>query len=332
MRAHVALAGLLALVLVAGAPRVARAQTASRALDRNWSAHPAVVSVTPKTRDVFAISDMHGHYGHTVDLLRGNGLIAARPATPSAVQWTGGKATLVVVGDMIDKDSKSVQTLDLVRALQKNARAAGGDVVVLMGNHEAEFLANPENAKATRTGAWEGMSTELHAMHVDPHDVANGTDAAGRGAWLRNLPLGAKVGDSYFFTHSGDTGGKTVPELEASVRDSLRARGFAGKAAIGPHSVLEADDWYGRSAGVPVAKENAKKLGVDHIVFGHDPNGLSKVGQTIEAKRIVATKNGTLVKIDTGMAYGHKGRLLHIDLKTDAASSLGRHGGEKKVY
>lgn len=304
---------------------------AAGALGRDWTAHPAIVDVTPPSRHVFALSDMHGHYGHTVDLLHGNGLIAGKPASLGQVQWTGGKATLVVVGDLIDKDRKSVETLDLVRALQKSAAASGGHVVVVMGNHEAEFLANPENGKASRTGRWEGMSTELRAMRVNPADVARGTDAGGRGAWLRSLPLGARVGD-YFFAHSGDTGGKTIPQLERGIQRSLDTHGFAGKAAVGASSILEADEWYGRSAHDATARDNAKKLGVEHIVFGHDPSGLAHVPNTVEAKRIVATKDRTLVKIDTGMAYGHKGRLLHLDLEADTATSLGRKGGAKPIY
>ena len=50
---------------------------------------------------------------------------------------------------MIDKGSSSLEVLDFVMALQADAKKGGGTVIVTLGNHEAEFLVDPNNSKAS---------------------------------------------------------------------------------------------------------------------------------------------------------------------------------------
>jgi hypothetical protein len=54
---------------------------------------------------------------------------------------------LVVTGDLIDKWSGSLEVIALLRRLQSDAADQGGRVIITMGNHEAEFLANPLGKK-----------------------------------------------------------------------------------------------------------------------------------------------------------------------------------------
>ncbi len=51
-------------------------------------------------------------------------------------------------GDLIDKGPHPVDVLRLLAALRASAHRAGGQVVITMGNHEAEFLAGPNEVKA----------------------------------------------------------------------------------------------------------------------------------------------------------------------------------------
>jgi hypothetical protein len=48
---------------------------------------------------------------------------------------------------MIDKYTDSLDVIALFRALQQSATAAGGRVIVTLGNHEAEFLAGSRKNK-----------------------------------------------------------------------------------------------------------------------------------------------------------------------------------------
>src|SRR5439155_828335 len=65
-----------------------------------------------------------------VSILQHAGLIDAQH------HWTGGKATLVQVGDLLDRGPKPREVMDLVMSLEKEAAKAGGRVVSLLGNHE----------------------------------------------------------------------------------------------------------------------------------------------------------------------------------------------------
>lgn len=85
-----------------------------------WSEVPRIV----------AIGDVHGSYEKLLKLLRGTDLVN------DGLSWSGGRAHLVLVGDMIDRGPDDRQVLDLVRRLQTEAAAAGGRVHALLGNHE----------------------------------------------------------------------------------------------------------------------------------------------------------------------------------------------------
>lgn len=80
------------------------------------------------------VGDVHGHYDEFVILLRSAGLIDTKH------EWIGGNAHLIQMGDLIDKGPASMKADALINKLQSSAAAAGGEVVRLVGNHEAELI------------------------------------------------------------------------------------------------------------------------------------------------------------------------------------------------
>jgi calcineurin-like phosphoesterase family protein len=80
---------------------------------------------------VVALSDVHGAYDAMVETLTTVGLIDA------SRQWVGGRAHLVIVGDLLDRGPRSRDAMDLLMRLEGEATAAGGRVHVLIGNHES---------------------------------------------------------------------------------------------------------------------------------------------------------------------------------------------------
>lgn len=291
---------------------------------RDWTSHPAIVELDrPRDAPVYAVSDVHGGYDRLVALLARHGVIDGVPAEPSAARWTAGPAVLVVAGDMIDKGPSSLEVVDLLRALEPSADAAGGRVVALFGNHEAEFLADPLNSKAD---ADDGIDPELRARHVDPMAVANGSESHGR--WLRTLPFGARVG-AWFFSHAGNTGGRTVPALEAALRAAVTAHDYTDTEIVGADSILEARDWWTSSVGVVAT--NARALGVEHFVFGHTPSALGARGA------IAIDGPATLVRIDCGMSPGvddSRGSLLRIRVENgrEVAEALTPDGRARELW
>ncbi len=79
---------------------------------------------------IVAIGDVHGDADAFLALLRRTGLV------DESRHWTGGRATLVQTGDVLDRGAQARDVLDLLMALEAEATAAGGAAVALMGNHE----------------------------------------------------------------------------------------------------------------------------------------------------------------------------------------------------
>ena len=304
------LVGMAALTTGCGSPSCPASEVATR----DFIASPTIYEQPGFTR-LLALSDVHGGYDRLLSLLLRWGVIAASPVSPDAAQWSGGDVTLVVAGDLIDKGSQSVEVVDFFRALERSATARGGRVVVTLGNHEAEFLADPYNSKA------DAFDTELRAGGLDPCVVAT-TEA--RGVWLRTRPLGARIGD-WFFAHAGATNGRSVADLEQALEAGLLANDFRDSEIIGSSSLLEAKDWWKASTGV--AQRDAQALGVAHIVFGHTPDALGARGS------IATADNGLLFRIDTGMSPAvddSQGALLEIlHDGTDAVARELRADGSK---
>jgi hypothetical protein len=119
----------------------------------------------------------------------------------------------------------------LLRALQASALTRGGRVIVLAGNHEAEFLADPSAPKGKEFAA------ELIAAGIRPSDVAKCQSDIGE--FLCSLPFAARVND-WFFSHGGNSGGRTIAQLKADLQSGVIKDGFASSQPIGDGSVLEA--------------------------------------------------------------------------------------------
>ncbi len=80
---------------------------------------------------IVAISDIHGAYLAMVETLQNVGILDADLA------WVGDTTHLVIVGDILDRGPRSRDAMDLLMRLEDEARAAGGAVHVLIGNHES---------------------------------------------------------------------------------------------------------------------------------------------------------------------------------------------------
>jgi hypothetical protein len=289
---------------------------------RDWTAHPAVLELDP-AGPVYAVSDVHSGYDRLVALLARHGLLKGAPVTPEAVEWTGGGATLIVAGDLFDKGPAGLQVVDLLRALQDGAARAGGRVVVTLGNHEAEFLADPLNDKADTEG---GVTKELRARGLDPAAVARGADPRGR--WLRELPFAARAG-RWFFSHAGNTAGRTIAELEGALRAAAGGPGYGDKEILGKDSLLDSEGWY--KDDKTIGARYAGAVGAAHIVFGHDPSALGEKGEIGEAQ------GGALFRIDCGMSPGvgySEGALLRVESQggREIASSLDAAGTIKELW
>jgi hypothetical protein len=286
---------------------------------RDWKRNPAVVEFST-TADIFAIGDAHSDYVRLTNAMRTAGIVDA------SAHWSAARAVLVTTGDMIDKGPRAVEVLRLLRALQSEADRAGGRVVVLAGNHEAEFMANPSDSK------FDEFAAQLSSAGMKREDVAHCKSDIGE--FLCALPFAAKIND-WYFSHAGNTKGRTIAQLERDVEADFDQHGFAAPQLIGDYSILEArlngvgkgrEPWI--DGGVPEKSEKqllgeyARAMGVAHIVQGHVPSPVQFSDGVKRDSGQMFQRWGLLFLIDTGMSEGVNeslGAVLRITATSAAA-------------
>jgi hypothetical protein len=306
----------IAVVVTSGGSLASGTPKASR----DWSKHPVVLQVNTN-EDVYAVGDAHADPDRLAVVLARAKIIKEAPKKFASVKWVAGKSVLVVTGDMIDKWHHSLDVIALLRALQTSAAAAGGQVIITMGNHEAEFLADPHGDKT------EEFGDELKEAGLKRNDVADCQGDLGR--FLCALPIAAQVND-WFFCHGGNTNGQTIQALSDAIETGFANDGFATPALVGDNSILEARlndkgpnglPWFdlGSLSTNPqtVLDSYAKALGVSHIVQGHQPGAVEFPDGQKRNKNDLFQRYGLLFLIDTGMSLGVNGDtsgggVLHI--------------------
>jgi hypothetical protein len=81
---------------------------------------------------IVALGDIHGYLPGLRQVLWTTGLI------DKSDHWIGGETVLVQVGDTVDRGAWDKEVIDLLEALKVEARAAGGNVHIIIGNHETD--------------------------------------------------------------------------------------------------------------------------------------------------------------------------------------------------
>ncbi len=276
----------------AGSPRLPAGATSAANADNAGVVD--IPDVTPYTQ-VAAVSDNHGMYENT------NRLLQAAHLMDASGNWSGGKTLLLVVGDMIDKGPKSLEILDLYIRLTAQAQTQGGRVVCLLGNHEAEFLADPDNSKAVP------LRAEMREQNVALPLVTQPDGP--RGKFLRGLPLAARVGGKWLFCHAGwppDMGWNAFVDRAKSV---LKAGNYADPLLSDPDGILEKRKWWDDPDEVTALESRLDKDELYGVVFGHQPLAFGIAGDVGPRSK----EDHRLVKIDCGMAPdagAHPGKVL----------------------
>lgn len=185
---------------------------------------------------VVAVGDIHGAYDELTAILRQAGVIDAES------RWSGGRAHLVSMGDLVDRGDRSRDVLELMMRLEEEAAAAGGRVHVLLANHEAmrvsgelqdaapgEFAAFAADEDPARRDAAYRRYLAWHAR-ADDAAARAAFDAAfppgyfgltaafapdGRyGAWILQRPVVITI-DGTAFVHGGLTAAMGATTAEA---------------------------------------------------------------------------------------------------------------------
>ena len=82
------------------------------------------------------LSDIEGNFGAFRKLLQANHVI------DDDFNWTFEKNHLVLIGDFVDRGTMVTEVLWLIYSLEEKAKAAGGYVHYILGNHEIMNMSN----------------------------------------------------------------------------------------------------------------------------------------------------------------------------------------------
>jgi hypothetical protein len=259
---------------------------------------------------LWAVSDVHGRREELEALL-----VASRLAVPRGptIAWNPerGRVLFVVAGDLIDGGPDSVGVVLLLERLQREAADAGSRVVVLMGNHEARLLAHPRSATPELMASAALHRAELGLPQRFP---PRALEATAFGRYLRALPIAAFVG-SWLFAHAGyidaDDDGPGVRAALTHLDEALEARDRDAFAALlDPRSIVEYHGWWRSKRRLAAMRRRLRDLGLNGLVFGHDPDALGAAGA------LAMNRDGWLIKLDSGLKLGAtRGMLLRCDVR-----------------
>ena len=306
------------------------------------AASPAVPQIPEDTfkgiHRVVAFGDVHGDYPRFVELLRAAALVDGKNA------WSGSDAHLVLVGDFVDRGDASAKVLDLIMALEPQARRAGGQVHALIGNHEAmdiygdlryvtkqdyasfqgpdskelrerQMQAALDDLKHRGTpppneNAWRKTFEEEHPLGWVEHRLAFQPEGK-YGQWLRKQNAIIRIDDA-IFVHGGISqkySARTVREINESVRQELAD---FSRLAGGMVTDDEGPLWYRGMALLPETDAGMNAVlgrvletqGVRHIVIGHTPQ-----------PAILPRFGGKVIAIDVGLSkpFGGPPAILSIE-------------------
>ena len=299
---------------------------------------PAVALPPPQPARIVAVGDLHGDYSAWAAIARDAGV-----AGPKG-NWTGGRTTLVQVGDMVDRGPDSLKIIRALMRLQKEAPRQGGRVIVVTGNHEAmnvtgdlryvtkeEFtaFAGP-GSEALRDKLYEAKKKDIEAKYRAANPSLS--SAAIREMWIKETPLGwaeqrlawapdgeigrwvirnpavAQLGGN-LFVH----GGLSAEYSKISV-DALNAQVAAALNAVerSPESILRTalgPLWY---RGHVTRDPKATEITPPAVGMPTRPSIEEELAQVLAAygaKRIIVGHTPSL----SGIRIDYGGRLVRID-------------------
>ena len=219
-----------------------------------WAGQTKTPTETPES--VIAVGDVHGDFDDFVTILQRAGIIDGQH------HWSGNKATLVQVGDLLDRGPKPREVMDLLMSLEEEAARAGGRVVSLLGNHEVMNImgdlryvtpvnyasfADSNSEKRQKSAydeyvKWRGRHAQLLAELPQPMELTEAEWMARHpvgfieqreafspngsyGKWLREHSALAKIG-GVVFLHGGihpNLAHLKLDTINAHIRDEIKA-------------------------------------------------------------------------------------------------------------
>jgi cytochrome oxidase Cu insertion factor (SCO1/SenC/PrrC family) len=250
-----------------------------------------------KQEKLFVLSDIEGNFDAFRKLLQKNRIVDEN------LDWTFGNGHLVFAGDMFDRGRQVTECLWLIYSLEEKAKAAGGYVHFVLGNHEIMNLQGQDSyveAKYKDNAALMGKT--LVQLYNEDSEL---------GRWLRTKNIVEKIGD-ILFLHGGISSKINALPITVSEINQLARPNYATyKKDYGDdrtNSIMSSSTgpfwyrtYYDDKKDMPqIIDSTLQKFDVKHIVTGH----------TIVADTISVHYGGKVINTDVHHAEGKSEALL----------------------
>jgi hypothetical protein len=249
------------------------------------------------------ISDIEGNFTAFRKLLQHTGVI------DTAYNWTFGDGQLVLTGDFFDRGDKVTEVLWLIYSLEEKAKAAGGYVHFVLGNHEIMNMS--------------GDLRYLHLKYLQTAYLLHENYVGGLygenselGRWLRTKNIVEKVGN-ILFMHGGMSSEMNNLDISLNKLNDISRPYYADSlynykddrltVIYGDQGPFWYRGYYSSKSPVAVSQIDStlEKYNVKHIATGH----------TVIADTISFLFKGKLINTDVHHVKGHSEAVLIEDNK-----------------
>jgi len=248
----------------------------------------------------YFIGDVHGQREKVERLLHDHHLV------DSNLQWTGGDATLWLMGDFVDRGSDGIGVIDIIMKLQAEAKEYGGAVHALLGNHDILLLATHRFGEQPTTGPGGTFISDWLQCGGNPEDLARLRPHHIQ--WLTQLPALALMGDTLvvhadatFYTRYGTT-------IEA-VNHAFRAILVSDDSAAWDQILEDFSErlHFMGEENAPVLMQFLTTFGATNLIHGHTPIPYVTKMEPVSVTTPLVYAEGKCVNVDGGMYMGGAG-------------------------
>lgn len=241
--------------------------------------------------DIFVMGDIHGRYDALINLLVNNKII------DSDLKWIFGDGRLVFLGDIFDRGDQVTETLWFLYDLERQAQQSGGNVDLLLGNHEVMVLTGDDRYISGKYHFFTEFTQTPYFQLFEKNTVL--------GRWLRSKHVIMRMND-YLFVHAGISPQLVIHQFEYSdinsrIRKYLNSTDYILEKGSPEDIILGAIGplWYRGYGGYgdkfPEATQEFVDMyleakGLKRMILGHN-----------EQPEIISTFGGKVISVDVAI-------------------------------
>jgi hypothetical protein len=248
---------------------------------------------------IVVIGDIHADYEILLAVLKKAGLINDK------LEWIGGKTYLVMIGDLVDGKARidnwngdsDIKVINFLSKLIKLAKRKGGDVIILLGNHE--FMNIRGNFTYSGSNGIKQMGGELKRLKYFNNQFLS---------FANKCFLAVNIG-GWIFCHAGivpEISKKySIPKLNAMLHKFLSNQMNLHEDSVffdiisGENGILTTREFGTNNINCKRLISTLENLNANHMVIGH----------TVQEK-VNDICNKKLWRVDVGLsrAFGNNPR------------------------